>query len=270
MRRKRRKRGTWFPVLGTELGDNDTTTLAYVTMVVPEDGTQTVVVAPITFDDPQDTNEMSVEDPLVLMMGNEYILNSIVGKIFASPRTPGSLNATQLYDAITVPIVVKSGLFVARAEDDAVNSSGDALPIGAKTLDATISNYSPLSINTVREPWIWQRTWILNCTEEVVRGAGAVGPTTSEIQGYTAFAEKRAWGRFPPTTAAYHSLNEGGHIHTKTKRRIRQDERLWWAAACHTWPPQQELTTGTVINLDVGLDVRIHAGLVKAHNRSAF
>lgn len=157
--------------------------------------------------------------------------------------------------------LVAAGFFVARANDSG-SGGGESTPIGSASLQETNDNYSPLYATTVREPWIWRRTWMLGNPSELGFAQAFINNNTGVGQTLLGTSS------FPPTTAHYGSVSDGAHIDAKTARRVTQDERLWFAVSAVRFP----IGTVTVENPNLRgyLDVRLLAGLRKAHNRGVF
>lgn len=262
MRRKRQRRGTWFPTLGTGINEGaDSVSGISASIPLLTTGLTNAAIVPITFDDPQEDKEATPESQLLEFVGQEYILHSIIGSFLASY----SCNpAGGSFNDIPAALVV-AGFFVARSADDAGGTT-DTLPIGAATVQEIRDNYSPLSGQTIREPWIWRRAWILGqswprqtANGFPIAGAPLVGTGVVGSNGQA----------FPSSTAGYASLASGPFFRTKTRRRVRQDERLWFSVAAVNWP-LETLSAGQTNQVDFYLDYRIFGDLVKAKNRSAF
>lgn len=260
---RRRTRGTWFPTLGTQLTDESVPLDDEVVSgrsffhTFPASGsTQGIVtlLTPLTFDRPFEGDEVSpVTDSLSDIVGSEYILQRIVGKIFIERSIKLQGIDTDIFPAI----LVTAGFFVARANDASVGGGADT-PIGSATEPERRDNYSPLDIDNIREPWIWRRTWIL----------GNAGNQTS-LSDPSSF--NRAQG-YPASTALYGSVADGPHIDSRVKRRVSQDNRLFFAVSTTLYPLSDTFNpqSGTVMTLAGYLDYRIFASLRKAKNSSAF
>lgn len=258
MARGRRTRGTWFPNIGTEIvPDEDTASGRAFTVNLPLGSSQvTTGILPLTLDTPfEGENVQAGVDSLSDIIGSEYVLQRIVGKLYIERRTGQSLATGRDQDPA---VMVCCGFFVARANDAAVGGGQDT-PIGSATEAERRDNYSPLEVDTVREPWIWRRTWIL----------GAAGRTPTSNSGGPYTTEKPAAGAYPPTTAGYGSVADGPHIDSRVKRRISQDNRLWFAISATPFPFGDETVTGN-LQLSGYLDYRIFGSLRKARNSSAF
>lgn len=220
-------------------------------------------IQPITFDDPQEDPEATRESQLTEFIGQEYILHSIVGSVFAARS---AINSDGTNSSGVAAVLVWAGFFVARSASDSGQTT-DSLPIGAASLSEQLENYAASSGSTIREPWIMRRAWVLGRGRKYDTTTGNPFVTTASP---TAFREGYDGADFPPTTAGYSGLRSGPFFQTKTRRRVRQDERLWFHMSCCYFPLGREGTTGIDVYVDWYLDYRIFGQLVKAVNRSAF
>jgi len=202
-----------------------------------------VALFPILEDTPQEAVTTANPDPnIVDFIGTDYVIKRIVGSCHVTTQ---NLNASQFKN-----VAVTAGFFVARADDAQV-----LLPVGASTTALAVSNYDSNYVDTIREPWIWRRTWVLS------------NPAV------TTTAVEAAFGGFPQANSGYGDMRSGPHIDAKTGRRVRNDERLWFYASCRgisstnlnytTVPTQVTTVTGY-------LDVRVLGALRRAKNRSNF
>jgi len=255
VRRKRRTKYTWFPTIGTDLdiagAPDDVVSGQQITTVVLETGESQVDIFPVTIDEPKEGTDLLAADTLSTVIGNEYILRRIVGKFFASMQPKRNVNGDP---STPQACLLGLGFFVARAADSAQNSQQ---PIGSATIGERRQNYSPLSTDCIREPWIWRRTWILT---NPAFAALVTDPTAQQVQTVPL--------GFPTSTSGYGSVADGPHIDAKTIRRIRQDERLWVSLATIMYPLG---TTTDQASLVVSyLDFRLLGQLRRAKNSGAF
>jgi len=255
MRRRRRFRGTWLPNLGSFVSDTDNSAGRRLSVDVAANGNTTVGVIPLVLDHPQEPDLLPQDAGLNDFVGNEYVIRRIVGKVFVQLNTFG-LDGNTLYDR---PVVVTAGLFIARASDDSDAGAGD-LPIGG--LGALVNNYRPDNVNTIREPWIWRRQWVLG-------DPGAQIFATESTDGLQP-ATLRSWG-WPSTNAHYGSIQDGPHLDAKTRRRVTSDDRLWFAVEARNFP---EGTTAAAVDpvpsVLAKIDYRVFGALRKARNRGNF
>jgi len=250
MRRRRGFKGTWFPINSDTFVEGPGDPL----QAAPLEGTQgcgTAATGPetsirvLTYDQPAELAPL-LNDAL----GQEYALRRIVGKlhIWWQDTTNGS-TSLDLYTA-----QIAAGFFVARAQssegnedlpEGAVNNSVTGFATGATTFE----QYSPLSAGAIREPWIWRRTWVLG------------NPPSSDGN----LTQTR--GVLPVTNIDYGSVLDGPHIDAKTRRRVRQDERLFFVMTGR----MLDGGGGTVsLNFNWTLDVRLFGAMRKARNKGAF
>lgn len=245
MRRRRRSRGTWFPTLGQAVGgetsENDITGRAIELDLDDSQGSIVTATYDLTYDFPHEPTDAAQTTSLSDIIGSEYTLQRIVGKIFLQ-YARGADNDNQF------AAYVAAGFFVARADD-----AGEK-PIGEGSLAFEDFNraYSPLEVHTAREPWIWRRSWVL-----------ADAPTSqAAINGSLPIA--------PKTTMNYGSVADGPHIDSKVKRRIGQDDRLYFAVSACVYPPGTYAEGAHFGKVEGFLDYRIFGSLRKAKQRSAF
>lgn len=242
-RRKRRSQGTWLPTLGEGVGEENTANI--VTGLdsdfdVEDNGVLTTRIHELTMDQPRE--DIDVSTPLADIIGSEYFLKRIVGKLLVTMADPAAATSP-----FFTQVIVGAGFFVARAEAAEVN-----FPIGASIGSAADvnKNYSPLEANTMREPWIWRRVWILES-----RPLG--------------ISETPHW---PRSNTQYGSVLDGPHIDAKTKRRITNDDRLWFAIAGARWPifATGEEPVAAPQPIAYHLDYRLFGNLRKAKTRGVF
>lgn len=230
MRTRRRAKYTWFPNIGFQ-GDelrHDFAGFPFSFNCPLATGeTGSVAIFDLIPDTP-DLEPSTTADNLVDFIGNEYILKRIVGKCFIWGASSAPTGPTD--------IVVSAGFFVSRFAADAPQ-----LPIGATGAAAEIQ-YAPLNNNCIREPWIWRRTW-------KIQNPGIPVPTG--ILG----------------TFNGGSVSDGPHIDAKSARRIRSDERIFFAVQAGNISAAD---AASGYQLDGFLDYRILGALRKAKNRSAF
>lgn len=261
MRKRRgRKKFTWLPVRGSaarlELVPPFNQLLAQLT--VPPNGDVVTGIAPLTIDTPLEGTDITSDDQLNEVIGSEYVVERIVGRCFLSADQPDD-DAPAAINPKT--FLIGAGFFVARANDSS-SGGGQDTPIGSATAAERQGNYSVLSVDTVREPWMWHRTWILN-TGRVTANLAAFQLPFSNLL----------------VDVAKHNLNMSGlmspHFDVKSVRRVRQDERLWFAISARTldneWTNTGSIPNNTAVNgVTVVLDYRILGALRKAQNRSNF
>lgn len=237
--RKRKAKYTWLPMVGL-LDDQNIEESVFgnlITLGVTA-GTplrSQAVVSPLILDRPQEPTDLVTQNPsLSDIVGSEFICKRIVGSVFAAYNTPASSTPTSA--------LVTCGIFVARADDLVPN-----LPAGAATAAEVLSNFSPANLNNAREPWMWHRQWLL-------------GNPNSTTAGTLPFRNA------PITNMDYGELRSGPHVDCKSVRRVRQDERMWFAAAT-TNLIGDGATAGDVT---VQFHLRALGQLRRAKNRSTF
>jgi hypothetical protein len=195
------------------------------------------LILPLTADDPVDPTDASTLSGgnVLTLQNSEWFCERLVGKLFI-----GVSNEVTAAPAV----LVGAGFFVARA-NDGESGGGVNTPIGSASLGERNSNYSPLHGDAIREPWMWRRTWVLG------------GP----------FVPAEGLSGNPSTNTFYGSVADGPHIDVKSVRRIRGDERLWFAISTASIVAG---STQLSASLRGYLDLRILGALRKPQNRGAF
>lgn len=189
----------------------------------------------LTFDETEsavnaqaDPTKVTLRD---IVQGNEWRLRRIVGKAFitALPDTVGA-GAHTLAD-------VGLGFIVCRTDDT-----------GAPWTD--FDEVNPLSQESMEDPWIWRRRWILN--------PSAFTPNTA--RSTNAYNNPEWWG-FPQTTVAYGSVADGPHIDAKSNRIIHRSERLFAVLAARKMNPQAPAVAYQDFRIRMMLDYRLLGSL---------
>lgn len=257
MARRRRNNGTWFPTIGTHPAEADSLAGIAFALALPVGTNNLTGVLPLTFDYPQEGDTLdTATDVLSEIVGSEYICNRVVGKMFACYNADeGGLPVLESASNPAQAILFGAGLFVSRADDVDSGPNGANSPIGL--LSAIDDNYGVFKGSTIREPWMWRRVWMLGNNQGMFEAP--VG-TWKNWNGFT---------RFPSTTAGYGSVMDGPHVDCKSKRRIKQDERLWLALSIRRFPLGGSNPTFEE-SVEGYFDYRILGKLVKARNSSAF
>jgi len=261
VRRKRRTKYTWLPIQnGATFGgdaDYDRTEQKFV-LDVPPDGDVITGIIPVVADLPQGTLTTVESEGIGEIVGNEYILKRIVGKVFCyldnTNISGDALGVDTLIDTCTI---VTAGFFVARA-DTAVLSQ----PIGTGAEGNLL--YSPQVAANTRQPWIWRRSWIL--------GVDGFGPGLTEDLGVTIPTGSviRGRGSFPSNNLGYPGVLDGPHVDAKTGRRVRLNERLFFACSASYYTPGGIAPTTWNTNVQVMVDCRYLGALRRPKGRSNF
>jgi len=265
MRRRRKFKGLWLPNLGTVDAEGDNIALTAgreLELAVSSLATTPAVgVIPLTFDQPQEAQTLQPNVPLVYQIGNGYSLRRIVGKFFADFRSaiPPTAAHAETPGVIVPAALYTVGLFIARAEDE--NIAAD-LPIGALSGDSLLENYNPDQVNTIREPWIWRRQWILG--NPLLRQFLDVN-----FSNLTPIDPNLAAAYYPSNTGAYGSVWDGPHIDSRTRRRVTSDDRLWLAASLQAYPRRSAGYTEP-FQVNLHFDYRLFGALRRDRNRGNF
>jgi len=264
--RRRRNRGTWFPTLGTDTSDPDGFNFSGRQFGFTLTGFPQVVITPVVMDEPLEGENAGTGLTLSDFIGNEYVLQRIVGKVFAARYATLLHNATNQVDRGKAAIF-GCGFFVARAQD--ADTGDSEQPIGSNSAAERNDNYNPLDIDTVREPWIWRRTWILGSAgRDQVNGD--LAPTTAFLGTQFANSVNLSAAVYPASTALYGSVMDGPHVDSKVKRRVRQDERLFFAVAASLFPFGLAPDENEPVGIAGTLDLRVFGSLRAARNSSSF
>lgn len=265
MRRKRRTRYTWFPIIGSdgpgETGDDFNTLHAELT--IAPDGSTTVAINPLIPDVPLEGNAIPTGSPgqLVGALGQEYVIERIVGNCFLSVSGPADDAPAAVFPKT---FLIGVGIFVARANDD-TSGGGAGQPIGSATAAERNGNYSPLSPDPIREPWMYRNTWLL------ATGRQDSNPNAQWVHFN---GDGQQAGISLHTTNTYSSGKAGPHFDVKSVRRIHTDERLWLVLAARTldneFVPGVQPNTVLPEGVAMVFDYRVLGALRRAHNRSNF
>jgi len=267
-RGRRRPRYTWLPINGiflTATGEFGTANFTGQ-LSVPADGTAATLIEEITFDSPaafdSTSGGLTADSNLGDAIANEWFLRRVVGNCFASvPWQRDSDNDPSTAQAINVT----AGLFVARAESEAISP---ATPISSATAGARWNNYGPHALATVREPWIWRRQWILGNPAFRAR-ADAVAAANTTIS--TPSSSVVGLGAEYPSTNVHYAQGSNQQIDQKTMRRVRDDCRLWSVISAFNTQNVaaiQEVQTAT--RIFITWDLRLLGALRRARNTGAF
>lgn len=251
-KRKRRRRSTWFPVLGSTYSGDETswTPCFFRAQIVPNvDAT----VAPTVNNGlecfalvPDQTQQISAHSADFTLRdyveGQDWFLDSIVGRIHGQcfNGLGGFPPTAEAWQAV----LLKVGFFVADAKEDETT-----VP------DNDPSEFDPLEVDNVRLPWIWQRSWILS------------------PPGVAGALEQAGIVTNPTCTSIIPGLDAGCVIKTRTKRRIRKNQRIWFVASCVGYDPAQLTVTGDPSRqpgIDIVADLRIVGQMRRSRNQSAF
>jgi len=256
MRRRKRTRGAWFPTIGVGLGPSTEIALpgrAFALSVFTSQISN--AIAPLTFDVPFEGDFASPgADSLSDIIGSGYLLRRVVGKLFAA-----RIAALDVAERDTGPaILFSAGLLVARANDFGSGGGVDT-PIGSATAAELRDNYSPLDRDTIQEPWIWRRSWILGRSGSNFQAPGAT--FNPQVTNATTAA-------FPASTAGYGSVLDGPHIDSRVKRIVSGDNRLWLSVGATPFPLDSAVIEATLVT--GYFDYRIYGSLKRTVKSSVF
>lgn len=177
-----------------------------------------------------DPNAKTLQD---IIKGNEWRFRRLVGKAFISAAT-ATVGATA-YTLADVGL----GFIVCDTDDD-----------GAPRTD--FNSVNPLSQDSMEDPWIWRRRWLLNPHGDIRWNTPVTTDTTNNAA---------AWG-FPASTAGYGSVLDGPHIDAKSNRIIHRSERLFVVLAARKFNPQIGSVTAVAdFEVNMLLDYRLLGSL---------
>jgi len=137
-------------------------------------------------------------------------LRRIVGKIFCHKEWSSA--------AEPICTLVSAGFMVLRTD-------GNGSPLRIPATHGA-NNYSPLLWLNERDPWIWQRSWLLGDGRMFFSGNFPTGGSQ----------QSNGWASYPPTNAHYSSASDGPHIDCKTARVIGPEESLFFVLSAFTSP----------------------------------
>lgn len=256
-RRYRKRRGTWFPVLGHSI-TQDEEQYARADFRIGGSGqflephpqnavTQQVIPIVPDFTVGQDPNQtFTLQDQV---SGQAWQLNRIVGKIHLGAAGPQSQPDRAPVDGNDWPnIYVTAGFFVGPVADGTI--AGQATP------DGFGRDYDPMSRDNVAQPWIWRRSWMFS--------------NPAAFLGDNRFVQKAAWSL---STSVQPSSLDGQHIDSKVKRFINREHRLFFVCSVMGYDPDWITVTGVQnqqANINGLLDLRIYGQLRRQRNSSSF
>lgn len=256
--RRKRSKVTWFPLTGGSynIGEPaaiDTTWNIDHDLDIVSTDLQVLDVRPLVWDAPLEPDDGTTgsdeRHQLVDFVGNEYSLRRVVGKYYCWMRS-NTLNDTTPSGPSAFQVV--AGIFVARADDESAAFGSDR-PVGFRATN-TASLYSPDTINTCREPWLWRRRWLLGNPS----GAGS-----AELQNGLV--------SMPTSNTIYGAgIFDGPHVDVKVGRRIGNDDRLWLVTSVKAFPLGGDWTSTVAWTVSYSADLRVLGTLRRARGKSAF
>lgn len=235
-------------------------------------GQTSLIIFPIIPDVQVEGDAINPDAPgqLVQAMGQSYELERIVGKVFLGCGAPQDDNPAAIFPKVAY---CGAGFFVARQADNNVGG-GPNLPVGAASAGEAVENFSPLAEDTVREPWIWHRTWLLGTGRSIANANAQSAFTPIGATGAVQATGGNTVALALPTTNVGLGTWDGPHIDARSGRRVDGDERLWFVFAARTPEPFFALEQpNTVVTEWIKgiLQVRVLGFLRKTStNRSAF
>jgi len=256
MRRRSKRKYTWFPIIGTRVGvegeQYDVTFGGFPALTPnpnsgapPNEGDPTfgdsgiqALVPDRSIEESGHSNTSSLRD---LTEGQDWLLKRIVGNIFvaAGPDSaPGGSTNADVWSSLMVTV----GILVARSQDDNPDSPDFT----------TNDEFDPMAVNNAMNPWVWRRTWWL----------GPPGEASNTWQGV-----------LPNTNTEYGDMRSGPHIDSKVSRRITKEHRLWLTARVIGYDPLVQsvaLAQNVQPFATIVTDLRILGAMRKGRNKSSF
>lgn len=256
----------WLPERGQFIGpDTETSNISNgfeFTLLVPGPSAVPNIITsifPLVTDIPIDDDAFQGDSirGLADIVGHDYFIKRIVGKMFAARRELDLPTAGGQLELVSTskPTVFGAGLFVAKANDSDSGGGADQ-PVASATPAERNDNYSPLELDAIRDPWIWRRTWVL----------GAKGLNVVYDPAVTA----RNVAYWPPSTTDYGSMADGPHIDARTKRVVRHKDRLWLSVSAFALSDAEDQPNTNSGFVSGYFDYRIFGNIIKPRNRGNF
>lgn len=209
--KRRKPRVAWFPTFGgAPVPEGTSAPFPGVAAELELDGfvnsTDVVFDAQaLTFDEGQGSVEAQA-DPTKrtlhdIITGNEWRLRRLVGKCFI--WTSSANRGATVSPALDVAV----GFIVCKTYDD-------GFPL------TDFSEVNPLSQESMEDPWIWRRRWLLH-------PYGEIGSRAIVDQGNSDRRDSPEWWGFPASNVSYGSVADGPHVDAKSQRVIHRSERLF-------------------------------------------
>lgn len=252
-RRTRGNKGVWFPVNGEVISSGEDSwydaTTTFQLGPVPADRSEgpSQTIIPVTNDQTfaqGPAPQPGIQSLRDVVEGQNWLLKTLVGNVTVFCNNSVSNGDPFAFNARWVHVLVGCGFFVARAQDE-----NPGFP------DLTFNDTDVLNGNNIQNPWIWRRTWILD-----------------NPSNYFEFETGRTsdW-----QTSSNRELTDpqGPFFQTKSVRRIRREERLWFAASAIGWDGERISVSGAdnlQSTVDIHLDLRIFGKMMRGKNASAF
>lgn len=245
------------PTLGGLIQSGDsaqgTTPIGVYVEAAPDSVTPSTFIVPLVPDATSFPDEAQVEQETLrdFTEGQDWLCKRIVGKLQLGIKNQAPVLPGTTWKMVTLG----AAFFVARAKD--TNSD---LP------DLDGIEYNVLNSENVRNPWMWRRVWTLS---------NGVAPVTS-VPDSGHLTVDLVWNLgFRTTTAEQASALDSAHIDCKSARRIRREERLWFALSAQGWNSTYGLDNQSVTNPECSgvaglLDYRILGAMRRSNNRSTF
>lgn len=247
MRTRKRAKYTWLPILGSRFDQEGFPSFAGNTIFLeidtpihdadpPTEGagsnnglTFTPIVPDFTIQPDAGDVTNTLRD---YVEGQDWLLKRIVGKCHV--HGVGSSTAGAVPSAL-----VTAGFFVARALD-----------ADPAQVDLEDDEYNPSARENAQNPWIWRRSWMIGNLAQPA-------------------AVNSANGLWLQNNGGRSSIQDGPHIDSKVSRRIRREQRLWFAASAFG-VDTAALSWTASFGIRIALEVRVLGAMRRGKNVSAF
>lgn len=248
MRRRRKQKFTWMPMLGSRVVGGEADYGASWTRVqelVPNSDnsvapnlTVGMTIFPLVPDFTQLQSDQVGEQFSLRDMteGQDWLMKRVVGKVLLQASGPSAYAPDSWPQAL-----VTVGVFVARSQDTA-----------QADIDLAQPEYDPTNVDNVRNPWAYRKQWLLTDPHQTVSSGGF-----------------RGWNA-PTSTMEYGSVADGPTIDIKVARRIRREERLWMVVSAVGFDRERTSVAGNQLVVDGLIDVRILGAMRRSSNKSTF
>lgn len=242
-RRRRGARSTWFPVLPTEVGDENPTFNTSFSFVQEPQGTAdnwTEAIAwPLINDTPlaagATTEGVSLRDQV---QGQTWRCDRIVGNIWCEYIFDGTGEGT-----VTAPrILCAAGIAVFPVDDE-----------DPDVIELTNDEYKPFNANNSTNPWLWRRVWMLGAPNVYSGPEGA--------------------GSLRQDNSTMGTLRESSFVDTKgTKRVVQREQRMFAVFQFQDANIGGSLSNGSgnLPQVQWTYDLRVLGKLIAARNNSSW
>lgn len=220
--KRRRRTGTWLPVHGTLIDDASTVgeQANFIQFFVPDvpvgpGSTGRVFSAALLVDAPDPGltgTAATITDYQLEQLSKAqsfgYRLERLVGTFHASCAWDTQVIATPPGGGkLPSLVLMTAGLMIRRIDEE----QPEVPVVGFQGTD-------PQSIENIRDPWMWRRSWVFSPSIRGLPGAGLTSASDAALMFNSAFGSAN-----DGMTGLYNTST----VDVKTKRRVTQEERLF-------------------------------------------